>query len=347
MTMPRALPGLAIALLLAFAASLLPWLLVQLSPPLARLPLSPILLAILLGLALSPLAARQAGWRPGLGLAAGPLLKLAVVLVGLRLSLGELAATGLDALPLVLAVILTGLIVAFALGRAFGIPGRLTALLGVGSAICGASAIAATAPALRAKPEETAYAVSCVALFGLGATLLYPPLLNVLFDDGRSIGMILGAAIHDTGQVTGAALLYEQSFADSGALDVATVTKLLRNLGMLAVIPLVVALYATDGARGRHRPAFPLFILGFIAMAMLRSAGDHWLSAGAETAWQSLLTIVGQASAFLFATAMAALGMSIRLEALKPLGWRPAFAALLTALAIGTVAVGATLFVPA
>ncbi len=332
----RAMPGLLVCAGTALAATAVPVLLSAAPGRWAGLPISPILVAILLGLVLAATARQRTAWAPGLALAAGPLLKLAVMLIGLRLSLGQVGSLGVQAAPLVLGALLAGLGLTWLLGRAFGLGSKFTALLAVGSAICGASAIAATAPALRARPEETAYALACIALFGLAATLVYPWLLDACFETGLPVGLVLGAAIHDTSQVTAAALLFEQTFDATGVVAAATVTKLLRNLCMLVVIPAVVWWALQGETTGRARPAFPLFILGFLALAATRSGGDLLFDGSA--AWRMVLDTAATISAFLFAMAMAAIGMGIRLAALRALGVRPAVVALLTALGMGTVA---------
>lgn len=334
-----ALPGLLPLFLIALFASLLPLIQPMAPALLARLPLSPILIGILLGMALAPMARRRPQWSAGIKLAAGPWLKFAVVLIGLRLSLGELVATGTTALPMAAGVIVVGLVVALLLGRLLGVPGRLTALLGVGTAICGASAIAAAAPGLRAKPEEIAYAVACVALFGLAATLVYPALFQWLLVDGQRVGLALGGAIHDTSQVMGAAALHAQIWPGGGTVEAATVGKLLRNLGMLAVIPLVIAVAGPAQPGGRRLPRFPLFVLGFIAMAATRTAGDALLPASTIPGWETMLNAAGELSGFLFAMAMAALGMGIQPDVLRRLGWRPAIMALSCAVLVGLTAV--------
>ena len=324
-----ALTGTLIAGAIALVATLVPAALALLPEPLAGLPVSPILVAILLGLALAPVARAHPGWAPGLQFAAVPLLRLAVVLIGLRLSLAQVGSLGLQAIPMVVAALASGLVLTWLLGRLFGTGTKLTALLAVGSAICGASAIAATAPALRPRPEETAYALACVALFGLVATILYPWLLNGWLPDGRLLGLVLGAAIHDTSQVTAAALLSEQTFGHAEVVAAATVTKLLRNLSMLVVIPAVVWWALRDEPRGAARTPFPLFILGFLALAAVRSAGD--VLVGEVDAWHAFLDAASRCSGFLFAMAMAAIGMGIRVQALKALGAKPAIVALTTA----------------
>ena len=321
---------------IALAATAVPPALALLPRPLADLPLSPIIIAVLLGMALAGVARKSPAWTPGLKLATGPLLRFAVMLIGLRLSLGELGSLGLQALPLAASALLAGLGLAWLLGRMLGIGAKLTALLAVGSAVCGVSAIAATAPALKSRPEETAYALACVALFGLAATILYPWLLGAWLPDAGQVGLVLGAAIHDTAQVTAAALMFEQTFGHPEVVAAAAVTKLLRNLSMLVVIPAVVWWALRHEPAEQARPAFPWFIVGFLALAAVRSAGD---ALGEQSGlWQSVLDAASLLSAFLFATAIAAIGMGMRVAALRALGAKPAIAAFLTAMGMAAAA---------
>lgn len=326
---PPAWAGLTVCAGVAAIAWLLVGLLQRLPEPVSTLPASPMVLAILAGLALAGVAARRPSWLPGLELARGILLKTAVALIGLRLSLVELGMLGGRAMPLVLVVVVGGLILSYWLVRAAGGGRHLAGLLGVGTAICGASAIAALAPALKARPQETAYAIACVALVGLLATLLYPVLLPRLVADPVAVGLIMGAAIHDTAQVTAAAAAYEQLWQVDGALNAATVTKLMRNFSMVLVIPLLAWMLSEPGGHPRY-VRMPLFILAFLALCVVRSLGDAWL--GAEQAvWTGLIAALGQLSQFLFAMAMASIAMNIRFGELRLLGWRPAAAALLAA----------------
>ncbi len=332
------LPGLAVAIAVAAGAWLLVVTLGHLPPPVDQWPVSMMLVAILAGLAMSGAATRRPAWTPGLAMAQGPILKLAVALIGLRLSLIELGNLGIEALPLVIAVVILGLLLAFSLARLAGTGPRLAALLAVGTSICGASAIAAAAPGLRARGEEIGYAIACIALIGLAATVLYPSLLQHLFDDPHDIGLILGAAVHDTAQVTAAAVLHEQITGQNGTLVAATVTKLIRNAGMLVLIPAVVWLAARHEANGRARVAPPLFIVGFLALSGLRSLGDAWLGVD-HAAWQAAIDLAGQFSLFAFAMAMAALAMAVRPAELRAIGWKPALAAIATALGMLALAI--------
>ncbi|QOC23456.1 putative sulfate exporter family transporter [Wenzhouxiangella sp. AB-CW3] len=329
----NAAPGLAVTLGVAVAAGLLVFGLQQLPPPVGRWPVGMMLVAILMGLALSGAAAGRPTWSPGLALASGGLLKFAVALIGLQLSLFELGQLGVRALPLAAATTLLGLALALWLTRRFGSGPRLGALLAVGTAICGASAIAAAAPGMRARAEETSYAVACIALIGLIATVLYPPMLEHLIADPQRIGLVLGSAIHDTAQVTASAVMHEQISGSDATVTAATVSKLIRNAAMLLLIPAVVWMVSRRNEPGAAGVAPPLFILAFIALSFVRSMGDAWL--GPEhPAWEMLIDASTQISRLVFAMAMAALAMAVRPAHLRAIGWRPAVAAGLAAVAM-------------
>ncbi|MCZ7617380.1 MAG: putative sulfate exporter family transporter [Myxococcota bacterium] len=209
-----------------------------------RSPIPGVALAILLGLAIRNVLGLPIVYDAGLRLCVKRLLRVGVALLGIRLSLAAAGAIGVAALPIVVGAIAVALFVVTGLGRLLGLPSRLSLLIAVGTGICGNTAILATGPVIDADEDEMSYAVACVTIFGLLALLLYPPLAHLLFaGDASRIGLFLGTAIHDTAQVAGAALLYAQHYGAPEALDVATVTKLVRNLFLLAVIPLIALLH--------------------------------------------------------------------------------------------------------
>jgi uncharacterized integral membrane protein (TIGR00698 family) len=325
----RLAPGLALALGIAALAS--------------AAPTSPILVAILAGLALRNSVGLPPAYEPGVRLAAGSILRVGVALLGIRLSLGALTGIGLIALPIVVSCIAAALLLATWSTRTFGLPRRLGLLIAVGTAICGNSAIAATAPAIGADENETSYAVGTITLFGLLALFVHPFAAHALFGaDARLVGLFLGTAIHDTAQVAGAGLLYAQHFGAPEALDVAALTKLVRNLFLLTVIPLVVLLHGRPPEqRTPHGPPrLPLFVLGFAALAAARTLGD--LAAGSralvnDALWAAAIGLGSDASAGCLAVAMAAIGLSTRLGRLKSLGLTPLAAGLATAAVVALV----------
>jgi uncharacterized integral membrane protein (TIGR00698 family) len=326
----RLAPGLALAAGLAALAS-------------AAAPFA-IALAILAGLALRNTVGLPPAYEPGVRFAAGTLLRLGVALLGIRLSVGALGEVGAAALPIAGACIVAALLLAAAAARAFGLPRRLGLLVAVGTAICGNSAIAATAPVIGADEEETSYAVGTITLFGLLALFVHPFLAHLWFgDDARLAGLFLGTAIHDTAQVAGAGLLYAQHYGAPAALDAAALTKLVRNLCLLAVIPLVALLHGRRRA-AQAPPLVPLFVVGFAALAALRTLGDRVVAASPSLVDGALFSAaIGSASstsAGCLAVAMAAIGLSTRLGRLRSLGFAPLAAGFAAALAVALVSAG-------
>src|SRR6202011_3524289 len=183
------------------------------------------------------------------------------------------------------------------------------------------------APVIEAEDREVAYTIANVTLFGALAMFVDPYLAHALFAKTSSaVGLFLGTGIHDTSQVMGAALSYKELFHDERALKIATVTKLTRNVFLAAVVPLLAYLHAkrSGKAAGRVRVAslLPLFVLGFLAMAAVRSGGDAMVSKGSfafgiwdPAAWAALTKVLGETWAgYALATAMAAVGLGTRFE---------------------------------
>jgi len=189
-------------------------------------PISGVPVAIVLGLALRNLLPLPANLAPGLKFCTTTLLRLGIVLVGIKLSVVEMARLGVAGVPVVLVAISTGLVFGTWFNRLPGLPPRLGTLIAAGTSICGVTAIVSTAPAIEADEREVAYAVANVVAFGLFGMLVYPYLAHALLPGSAAIGLFLGTAVHDTSQVVGAALTYRQIYADDAVLRVATVTKL-------------------------------------------------------------------------------------------------------------------------
>ena len=340
-------PGMALALALAMLGTLGAEWLGERAMGFDKTPLSPILVAILLGLLIRNTIGLPAVYEPGLQLALKKVLRIGVALLGIRLSLAAAGAIGLAAVPIVVVCIGSALLFVTWVNRALGLPGRLGFLIAVGTAICGNTAIVATAPVIRARDDEVAYAVGCVTVFGLLALVGYPVLSQWLFDgDARLAGFFLGTAIHDTAQVAGAGMVYLQQFGDSLALETATVTKLVRNVFMLAVIPLVAFLHhrseheETTSGRLQIRQALPVFVFGFVAMTLLRTVGDvvslrtEWLS---TELWQAAIGATAQLASGCLIVAMASVGLGTSFSRLKTLGLKPLAVGLVAAALVGAV----------
>ncbi|MEE3325785.1 MAG: putative sulfate exporter family transporter [Myxococcota bacterium] len=310
-------------------------------------PISPILIAILSGLLIRNTIGLPQVFERGLDLSIKRILRIGVALLGIKLSVFAVGGIGLSALPIVVACIGSALLVAGLATRLLSLPMRLGTLVAVGTAICGNTAIVATAPVIGASDDETSYAVGTITLFGLLALLFHPFIAHALFgSDALLSGIFLGTAIHDTAQVAGAGLLYDQQFSAPYALEAATVTKLLRNTFMILVIPLA-ALFYQRGQKTESRvrlgllKVVPLFVIGFVLMAGLRTwgdLGDAPFGGVLDTEqWEGLISAVSDLSVICLTVAMAAVGLGTHLARLKVLGLRPLVVGLLAALAVGGV----------
>jgi uncharacterized integral membrane protein (TIGR00698 family) len=263
------------------------------------------------------------------------------------------ARLGLAGLPVVLAAVAAGLLFVTWFNRWLGLPPRLGTLLAAGTSICGVTAIVSTAPAIEADEREVAYAVANVVAFGLFGMLVYPYVAHALLVRSETVGLFLGTAIHDTSQVVGASLTYRQIYADDVVLQVATVTKLTRNLCLAIVLPLLTWMHfrataSTGGARQSMswKTLVPLFVLGFVTMAVLRTVGDATLqSVGAAyglweaSAWTNLTNQIGDfwASRVFLGTAMAAVGLNTSFSVFRGVGAKPFAVGLAGALVVGGV----------
>ncbi len=318
---------------------------------LEKSPISPILIAILAGLVIRNTVGLPSVYESGLQLCLKKVLRIGVALLGIRLSLYGVGGIGLAALPIIVSCIAAALIIVRWVSRALALPSRLGILVAVGTAICGNTAIVATGPVIKASEDEIAYAVGTITVFGVLALVVHPFVAHAIFGgNGFEAGLFLGTAIHDTAQVAGAGLLYAQQFADPEVLDIATVTKLVRNLFMIMVIPLMAMVYQrgeTDqaGASGIPlRDLVPVFVLGFIAMAAFRTVGDMgdapFGGLISLSAWDSLLTGASSLSAWCLTVAMASVGLGTQLSRLRGLGLRPLGAGLAAALVVGLLSAG-------
>lgn len=336
-------PGLFLAALLALAGNFLAELIGEDLMGLPKSPISPIMMAILLGLLLRNSVDLPAAVEPGIKFSLQRILRLGIILLGIRLSLGEVGLIGLKALPVIVITVSVALVVVNVVSKRLGLSARMGSLIAVGTSICGATAIMATAPTINARDDEVSYSVACIAVFGMAAMLVYPFAAHWLFSgDPLLSGLFLGTAVHDTAQVAGAGLVYQQYFGEPRALDVATVTKLVRNLGMLIVIPLMSIIYHRKSSEGAEPPAWykmvPLFVIGFAMMSLLRTVGDMGEKAFGfmeTTQWDLLVSVTRDTAGYCLAIAMAAVGLGTRIADLRSIGPRPLVAGLLSALIVG------------
>ncbi len=278
---------------------------------------------MLLGLAIGAPAAIRERLLPGASLAARYALRIGITLLGARLTIGQLLETGLGSVIAIVVTVSAALLLGTWLARRFGLVPPLSALLTVGMAICGNSAILALSPIIGARHRETAYAVSTITIFGLIGVLVLPVLGRLLEMSDPAFGTWAGLAVNDTAQVVATGYAYS---APAG--DVATVVKLTRNLAILPVLLGATWLVArstptapTSGSTlGMVARAVPWFVIGFVVFAALRSLGllDLALPTGG-----TLADLCSTLAGLLILVALAGVGMATDLRAMLGVGARP------------------------
>ncbi len=359
---PALLPGLLLAIVVMLSAHTLAGLLGRtvlslqgIDPAGKPSPISGIMVAIVLGMLVANAARLPPVFAPGLQFAMKKMLRLGIILVGIRLSAFDVIALGALAVPVVATIVVVALVVTPAFARRVGVSERFGTLTAAATAICGVTAALAVAPVIEADEREVAYTVAIVTLFGAIAMFVDPYLAHALFGGtSGSVGLFLGTGIHDTSQVMGAALSYKELFHDERALKVATVTKLTRNVFLAAVVPILGFLHArrtgaADGSGRRRVPfaaLFPLFVLGFLAMALVRSGGDGMLARGSaaygiweSAGWVRVTKTAGETWAgAALATAMAGVGLTTRFDVFRDLGARPLYVGAVSATVVSALA---------
>ena len=308
-------------------------------------PISTAMIAILLGIVMGNAFTPRAGMMIGLDFTQKYILKLGIIFLGIRLSFGEFIKFGTIAIPLIVLCILSVLILIKLLIKKVPISSRMSYLIAIGTSVCGATAIVATAPIINAKKTEVAYAIANITLFGVIAMLVYPYFAEWYFyGEPLKAGLFLGTAIHETSQVAAAGLIYDQQFNSPETLNVATVTKLIRNTFLIVMIPLFAFLHNRGEGKGKSYSIlniFPYFVIGFIGMIVFRNVGDQVFTIennNYET-WKILISYIKSLTAVLLTMAMAAVGISINLNELKSMGYKPFVVGLIAALTVGLVSI--------
>lgn len=289
------LPGLLLCAALALPA----WFLGKLVPVIG----GPVF-GILFGIAVGSVLKKRERTQAGVNFSAKLVLQAAVVLLGFGLNMSVIAQTGRESLPVILSTIGVSLVTAFLLYRALRLESNTAVLIGVGSSICGGSAIAATAPVIGARDDEIASSVSVIFLFNVVAALAFPSLGSALGMSDGGFALFAGTAVNDTSSVTAAASAWD-GMHQSSILGMATVVKLTRTLAIIP-ITLALALYRakkSGGGRaeklrlGRLLPLFIVFFLLASVAATVFSLPHNFVNA------------CKSASKFFIIMAMAAIGM--------------------------------------
>ena len=268
-------------------------------------------IAIILGMVIAIFFKDQGSFAPGIKFTSKKILQWAVILLGFGMNLSVVAETGLQSLPIILSTITVSLLTAYLLSKALRIKGNTATLIGVGSSICGGSAIAATAPVIGADDEEVAQAISVIFFFNVLAAIIFPILGSAIgfsTTDGTPFGIFAGTAVNDTS-------------SGSATLDKAVTVKLTRTL---AIIPITLALaFIRTGKNGRSegkvslRKIFPFFILYFILASFITTIA---MACGVD---ESVFAPFKTLSKFMIVLAMGAIGLNTDIVKLVKTGGKP------------------------
>ena len=308
-------------ILLCLAISIPSWLLGKQFPIVGGA-----VIAILLGMLIALFLKDKGHLAPGIKFTSKKVLQWAVILLGFGLDLHVILQTGKQSLPIIVCTITVSLLIAYVLHKALYIPSTISTLVGVGSSICGGSAIAATAPVIGADDEEVAQAISVIFFFNVLAAILFPILGHAIgFDtlSGDAFGIFAGTAVNDTSSVTAAASTWDSMWhLGSQTLDKAVTVKLTRTL---AIIPITLVLAFLQTRKGRKtggssvsiKQIFPFFILYFIAASLITTLAIQFgIDAGVFSPIKTL-------SKFFIVLAMAAIGLNTDIVKLIKTGGTP------------------------
>lgn len=294
--------------------------------------------AILLGMVMALFWKEQGRARAGITFTSKKILQLAVVLLGFGMNLSSVAKVGAQSLPIILSTITTSLVAAFVLHKLLHMDAKISTLIGVGSSICGGSAIVATAPVIGADDEEIAQSISVIFLFNVLAALTFPTLGGMLGLSNEGFGLFAGTAVNDTSSVTAASAAWD-GIHGSNTLDTAAIVKMTRTLAIIP-ITLVLAFLRTrqeeksvrgTGVTVSLKEIFPWFVLFFV----LASVVTTLLPLPA-----AVTGFLKSASKFFIVMAMAAIGLNTDVVKLVRTGGKPIFMGFCCWVAIACVSLG-------
>lgn len=325
--------GLLLCLLLAVPASLLGKQFPIIGGP---------VFAILGGMTFAPFVKKKESFAPGVKYTSKKILQYAVVLLGFGMNLKVVMETGKQSLPIIICTITVSLVIAYVLHRVLRIPAKISTLVGVGSSICGGSAIAATAPVIDADEEEVAQAISVIFLFNILAALIFPALggaLGFSTTSGEAFGVFAGTAVNDTSSVTAASTWDSLYNLGSQTLDKAVTVKLTRTLAIIPITLVLAFIRARkaeekEGDKVSLKQVFPFFILFFIGASVITTIATA-VGVPAE-----VFVPLKDLSKFFIIMAMAAIGFNTDIVKLIKSGGRPILLGMSCWLGITIVSLG-------
>ena len=306
-------------------------------------PVESVLLAIFVGLLIRNFLSVPKIFLPGIN-AFEKILAAGIVLLGLSLSLTEVVNKATGAVGVVLVCLLIAPALIYYMGKWAGLPMKLATLIGLGTTICGGTAIAIVAPIIDAEDSDVSYSIATIALFGLAAIFIYPLLGNLLHLTPSQFGIWAGSAIHSTSQVVAAGFLHSEV-----AGQVATLTKLFRNIFILPAVLFLAYRHLKQskqklGKAIKIREIIPWFLYGFLLFVILRTLGDH-LGWSAYSAWTDTLSLSKTSAKFLILVASGGIGLRSDVFAMRKIGMRPFLVGLSGSILLGMISLSLILFV--
>lgn len=298
--------------------------------------------AILIGMILALVVKDKSKIQGGVAFTSKKILQYAVILLGFGLNISAILEKGAQSLPIIVVTISTALIVAFVFSKLLKIPSKVSTLVGVGSSICGGSAIAAAAPVIDADDSEIAQSISVIFLFNILAALIFPALGSALDLSNEGFGLFAGTAVNDTSSVTAAASAWDELHAGANTLEDATIVKLTRTL---AIIPITLVLAVvrlrkekkTAGASGEVKSSFsfakifPFFVLWFVLASVITTVFNLPAEVTAPLKFLSKFFII---------MAMGAIGLNTNIVKLVKSGARPILLGFICWLSVSAASLG-------
>ena len=286
----------------------------------AAIPIS--LLCLFIGIIIGNLVSPPSSWLRGTDYVKKNILQIAIVFLGLKISLAQVFEVGLSSLATIMSIFLLVFVLGVILQRIFMKEKELISLIGIGTAICGITAIMASSSVLKSKEQDVAIAILIVVLWGSVGVFTYPFFAEWFFSSEISKGLFLGVGIHDTSQVLAASLIHFDINGNYVVLETATLTKLIRNLFLALLIPYLAIKVQSNSLKqiGLFKQVtdnIPLFVYGFIFFILIRTISDHIMAS--SLIWEQILTWNHQLVSSLLGFALIALGLSIKIKELKDL----------------------------
>lgn len=282
--------------------------------------------AILFGMILALVTKDRSVIQGGVTFTSKKILQYAVILLGFGMNISSILEKGAQSLPIIIVTIATALIVAFIFSKLLRIPSKVSTLVGVGSSICGGSAIAAAAPVLDADDSEIAQSISVIFLFNILAAVIFPALGSAIGLSNEGFGLFAGTAVNDTSSVTAAASAWDELHAGANTLEDATIVKLTRTL---AIIPITLVLALVRMSKEKKAAAdsnsavkssfsfakiFPFFVLWFVLASVITTVFNLQPEVTAPLKFLSKFFII---------MAMGAIGLNTNIIKLVKSGARP------------------------